>query len=120
MHQRGLPEREAHRIDRVIRDVEIGRFERRLSALTAAGALITAAEILFEHAASSGLPPDPPPRSRDAGGQGPGGGPAAQQCRGVKGLRLLTIVAKAMVAQTLLGLEPWTPGWSPLSPSVGR
>jgi len=32
-----------------VRDVRTGRFERSLSALTAAGALITSAEIYFEH-----------------------------------------------------------------------
>jgi hypothetical protein len=36
-------------IDRLVRNVETGRFERSLSALTAGGALITAAEIFFEH-----------------------------------------------------------------------
>jgi hypothetical protein len=36
-------------IDRVVRNVRHGRFERALSALTAAGALVTAAEIYFEH-----------------------------------------------------------------------
>lgn len=36
-------------IDRLIRNVQTGRFERSLSALTAAGALITAAEIFLEH-----------------------------------------------------------------------
>ena len=34
-----------HGIDRMVRNVETGRFERSLSALTAAGALVTAAEI---------------------------------------------------------------------------
>lgn len=36
-------------IDRLVRNVETGHFERSLSALTAAGAAITAAEIYFEH-----------------------------------------------------------------------
>jgi hypothetical protein len=36
-------------IDRLLRNVETGRFERSLSALTAAGALVMAAEIYFEH-----------------------------------------------------------------------
>ena len=36
-------------IDRMIRNVETGRFERSLSGLTAAGAVVTAAEIYFEH-----------------------------------------------------------------------
>jgi hypothetical protein len=36
-------------IQRLVRDVETGRFERTLSGLTAAGALVTAAEIYLEH-----------------------------------------------------------------------
>lgn len=36
-------------IDRMVRNVETGRFERSLSALTAVGALVTAGEIYFEH-----------------------------------------------------------------------
>jgi len=36
-------------IDHLVRNVEHGRFERSLSALTAAGALVTAAEIYLEH-----------------------------------------------------------------------
>src|ERR1700728_257668 len=40
-------------IDRMFRNVETGRFERSLSALTAAGALVTAAEIYFEHDSAS-------------------------------------------------------------------
>lgn len=36
-------------IDRLLKNVETGRFERSLSALTAAGALVTAAEIYLEH-----------------------------------------------------------------------
>ena len=42
-----------HGIDRMIGNVETGRFERSLSALTAAGALVTAAEIYFEHDSAS-------------------------------------------------------------------
>jgi hypothetical protein len=38
-----------HGIDRLVRNVRTGRFERSLSALTAAGALVTAAEIYLEH-----------------------------------------------------------------------
>lgn len=38
-----------HGIDRMIRNIETGRFERSLSGLTAVGALVTAAEIYFEH-----------------------------------------------------------------------
>src|SRR3954454_7311560 len=40
-------------VDRMLRNVETGRFERSLSALTAAGALLTAAEIFFEHDSAS-------------------------------------------------------------------
>ncbi|HSU71399.1 MAG TPA: hypothetical protein VLI70_08070 [Micrococcaceae bacterium] len=36
-------------IDRMVRNVETGRFERSLSGLTAIGALVTAGEIFFEH-----------------------------------------------------------------------
>ncbi len=38
-----------HVLDRMVRNVEAGRFERSLAALTAIGALVTAAEIYFEH-----------------------------------------------------------------------
>ena len=38
-----------HGVDRLVGDVRHGRFERSLSALTAAGAVVTAAEIYFEH-----------------------------------------------------------------------
>jgi hypothetical protein len=44
-----LPQQATAGIDRLVRNVETGRFERSLSALTAGGALITAAEIFFEH-----------------------------------------------------------------------
>ena len=43
-----LPRAE-HGIDRMVRNVRTGHFERSLSALTAAGSLVTAAEIYFEH-----------------------------------------------------------------------
>ncbi|OOP64872.1 hypothetical protein BMF89_01680 [Arthrobacter sp. SRS-W-1-2016] len=39
----------SHLIDRMVSNVKTGRFERSLSGLTAAGALVTAAEIYFEH-----------------------------------------------------------------------
>ena len=45
--------RTVYGIDRMVRNVETGRFERTLSALTAAGALVTAAEIYFEHDSAS-------------------------------------------------------------------
>src|ERR1700691_1136943 len=47
--RRGAPVGTAHGIDRMVRNVQTGHFERSLSALTAAGALVTAAEIFFEH-----------------------------------------------------------------------
>ena len=47
MRRRG--ETPMHGIDRLVRNVEHGRFERTLSGLTAAGALVTAAEIWLEH-----------------------------------------------------------------------
>jgi hypothetical protein len=40
---------DVHGIDRLVRNIETGRFERSLSALTAAGAVATAAEIYLEH-----------------------------------------------------------------------
>ena len=43
----------ARGIDRMVRNVQTGHFERSLSALTAAGALVTAAEIFFEHDSAS-------------------------------------------------------------------
>src|SRR5438270_3658575 len=42
-------ERVAYGIDRFLRNVEHGRFERSLSGLTAAAAAVTTAEIYFEH-----------------------------------------------------------------------
>ncbi len=47
------PEQTLEGIDRMLRNVQAGRFERSLSALTAAGALVTAAEIFFEHDSAS-------------------------------------------------------------------
>jgi hypothetical protein len=41
--------RAATGIDRVVRDIEHGRFERALSGLTAGAALVTGAEIFLEH-----------------------------------------------------------------------
>ncbi len=42
-----------HGIDRMVHNIETGRFERSLSALTAVGAVITATEIFFEHDSAS-------------------------------------------------------------------
>lgn len=39
----------AHGIDVLVRNIETGRFERSLSALTAVGSVITATEIYLEH-----------------------------------------------------------------------
>ena len=51
--RRAAAGRDVHGIDRVLRDIQTGHFERSLSALTAAGALVTAAEIFFEHDSAS-------------------------------------------------------------------
>lgn len=40
-------------IDRIVKDIETGRFEKTMSALTAAGAAITAVEIFSEHDGAS-------------------------------------------------------------------
>ena len=45
--------RATHGIDRMIGNIETGHFERSLSALMAAGSLVTAAEIFFEHDSAS-------------------------------------------------------------------
>src|SRR6201987_6130694 len=50
---RGAAAEGVHGIDRMLRNVETGRFERSLSALPATGALLTAAEIYFEHDSAS-------------------------------------------------------------------
>jgi hypothetical protein len=42
-----------HGIDHLVHNIETGHFERGLSALTAAGAVVTAAEIFFEHDSAS-------------------------------------------------------------------
>lgn len=41
--------RPLHVLDRMIENVQTGHFERAMSALTAAGALVTAGEIFLEH-----------------------------------------------------------------------
>jgi hypothetical protein len=38
-----------HGLDRLVRNVRTGHFERAMSALTAVGAVVTAGEIFFEH-----------------------------------------------------------------------
>ena len=48
-HRRHASVSSRYGIDRMIQNIETGHFERSLSALTAAGALVTAAEIFFEH-----------------------------------------------------------------------
>jgi hypothetical protein len=50
---RRAPKREVQGIDRIIQDIQTGHFERSLSALAGAGALVTAAEIFFEHDSAS-------------------------------------------------------------------
>lgn len=51
--KRSLRSRARWDVDRLVGDVRTGRFERSLSALTAAGSLVTAAEIFFEHDSAS-------------------------------------------------------------------
>ncbi len=43
----------AYGIDRMVKNVETGRFERSLAGLSAIGALVTSAEIYFEHDSAS-------------------------------------------------------------------
>jgi hypothetical protein len=47
------PERSMHGIDHMVANIQTGHFERSLPALTAAGALVTAGEIFFEHDSAS-------------------------------------------------------------------
>jgi hypothetical protein len=42
-----------HRIDRMVRNIEHGRFERSLSGLTAFAAVVTTAEVYVEHYSAS-------------------------------------------------------------------
>lgn len=49
MARRTRTERTVYGIDRLLRNVKHGRFERSLSGLTAAAAAVTTAEIYFEH-----------------------------------------------------------------------
>ncbi len=49
MKQPSATAKAVYGIDRMIRNVETGRFERSLAALTAIGSVVTAAEIFFEH-----------------------------------------------------------------------
>ncbi|MEO5833194.1 MAG: hypothetical protein ABIR83_07455 [Nakamurella sp.] len=46
-------DRVEHGIDRMVRNVQTGHFERSLAALTAVGSLVTAVEIFFEHDSAS-------------------------------------------------------------------
>ncbi len=48
-----LAQEAVYGIDRMVRNVETGRFERSLAGLSAVGALVTAAEIYFEHDSAS-------------------------------------------------------------------
>ncbi|MDJ0354983.1 hypothetical protein [Paenarthrobacter sp. PH39-S1] len=49
MKQPSATAKAVYGIDRMVRNVETGRFERSLAALTAIGSVVTAAEIFFEH-----------------------------------------------------------------------
>src|SRR5271165_7572961 len=51
--RRAAAGRDVHGIDRMLHDIQTGHYERTLSALTAAGALVTSAEIYFEHDSAS-------------------------------------------------------------------
>lgn len=44
-----MPEREEHMLDRLVRNVEHGRFEKILSGLTAFSAVLVASEVYYEH-----------------------------------------------------------------------
>ncbi len=46
---RGAKRVSEHRIDRIVKDIEHGRFERSLSGVTAFAAAVTTAEIYLEH-----------------------------------------------------------------------
>jgi hypothetical protein len=49
VRRRTAPQEAEYLLDRMVRNVRTGRFERSLSALTAVSALVTGAEIYFEH-----------------------------------------------------------------------
>ncbi|WP_434616926.1 hypothetical protein [Arthrobacter sp. A5] len=49
MKQPSATAKAVYGIDRMVRNVKTGRFERSLAALTAIGSVVTAAEIFFEH-----------------------------------------------------------------------
>jgi hypothetical protein len=53
VRQHGLTDEAVLGIDKVVGDIQTGHFERSLSALTAVGALVTTAEIFFEHDSAS-------------------------------------------------------------------
>ena len=94
-------ERAAQGIDWLVRNVETGHFERSLSALTAIGALVTAAEIYFEHDSALFLEQD----DVGAGGFGPVG--AAAGVAGFFSRRMaktaLPLASFAIVANGLQG-----------------
>lgn len=48
-HREDRVEDVVHLLDRMVRNVETGRFERSLSGVTAAGAVVTGAEVWLEH-----------------------------------------------------------------------
>ncbi len=49
MAKKSVKAEAVHGIDRLVRNVRTGRFERSLAGLTAIGALVVSAEIFFEH-----------------------------------------------------------------------
>lgn len=52
-HQRNAVVQAERGIDRLVHNVETGRFERSLAGLTAVGSVVTAVEIYFEHDSAS-------------------------------------------------------------------
>jgi hypothetical protein len=48
-HHGTVVDRPLHRLDRLVENVEHGRFERSLSGIAAVGALVTTAEVWLEH-----------------------------------------------------------------------
>jgi hypothetical protein len=49
VHSTPVLDTQSYLLDRLVRNIQHGRFERSLSALTAAGAAVTGAEIWLEH-----------------------------------------------------------------------
>ena len=100
-HRPGTRIRTAQGIDRIVRNVETGHFERSLSALMAAGSLVTAAEIYFEHDKASFGNRLCGSRSPSAPSVPPPGSPGSLSTRMAK--TALPIASAAIVANGLQG-----------------